>query len=139
MITSYVIYTTVDVTSTGVRTKNNNNDWNLQRNQQRNLDTLIQTISLRAQPINLKVKKLENQDTESYNFGRTTPLYSNLWKITFDIEHAEALGKDGELLLQDLDYVPIINGLTETEPSFPPVFQTKGNFKNISIISINQK
>lgn len=139
MTINYVIYTTVDITPTGVRTKNNSNDWNLQRNQQRNLDTLIQTISLRAQPLNLKVKKLENYDTESYNFGITIPLYSNLWKIVFDIEHSDALGTNGELLLQDLDYVPIINGLTETEPSFPPVFQTRGNFKNISIISINHK
>ena len=43
MLYRHLLWTTIDITQTNVRTKTNVNDWSLQRNQQRNLDTLIQT------------------------------------------------------------------------------------------------
>ena len=47
---TYQIYTTVDITPTGVvSTKYKNvNNYELKRNQQRNYDTLIQVLSLRT-------------------------------------------------------------------------------------------
>jgi len=135
MLHKHVLYTTVDITQTNVRIKSNIDDWNLQRNQQRNLDTLIQTIGLRSQPINISVDHFIDFPA-IYKLGKNLPEKARIWTMNFDIEHAGAFGPACELVLKDLNYVPIINCLTETEPSFPPVFQTTGTFKNVNIISL---
>ena len=132
IIYRYVIYTTIDVTQTNVKTKIETDDWNVQRNQQRNLDTLIQTLSLRSQPINIEVNKFEGCPT-TYKLGKELPEVATIWEVIFDIEHEGAFGQNCEIANKDLDYVPIINGLEETLPAFPPVFQTHGMFKNVHI------
>lgn len=134
MLYRHKLWTTVDITNTNVRIKNNSDDWSLQRNQQRNFDTLIQSIGLRSQPINTYVRILYDHHPTEYMLGVNLPEVCDIWEMQFDIEHDGVFGKDCELLLKDLNYVPIINGLTETQPSFPPVFQTSGTFKNINII-----
>ena len=133
MIYRYAAYTTVDVTQTNVRIKNNSDDWTLQRNQQRNLDTLIQTLGLRSQPIVVAVMCTE-VSPQACGLGSNLPEFAKVWEVLFDVEHEEAFGKNCEVALKDLNYVPIINGLNETQPAFPPVFQTTGTFKNINII-----
>lgn len=133
MFYRHYLHTTVDITPTNVRIKNNSDDWALQRNQQRNFDTVIQTLSLRSQPTNIKVGKLIDYPC-LYGLGKNLPELINIWEMMFDIEHEGAYGKDCVLALNDLNYVPILNGLTETQPSFPPVFQSSGTFKNINII-----
>jgi hypothetical protein len=132
MIYRHFAYTTVDVTQTNVRIKADVDDWSLQRNQQRNLDTLIQTLGLRSQPVNIDVRVFEGHPAAHW-LGKNLTEWSKIWEVQFDIEHHEAYGKDCELALKDINYVPIINGLTETQPSFPPVFQSSGTFKNIHI------
>lgn len=134
MLYRHLLWTTVDITRTNVRIKSNIEDWSLQRNQQRNFDTLLQTLGLRSQPLNISVKHFYNRP-DVYGLGKNLPEMANIWEMEFDIEHKEAFGKNCEIALEDLNYVPIINGLNETEPSFPPVFQTRGTFKNISIIN----
>lgn len=132
IIYKHFAYTTVDVTQTNVRIKADVDDWSLQRNQQRNLDSLIQTLGLRSQPINIDVRFFEGHPA-AYNLGINLPEWAKIWEVQFDIEHHGAYGTDCELAMQDLNYVPIINGLNETEPSFPPVFQSRGTFKNVHI------
>lgn len=132
IIYKHFVHTTVDVTQTDVRTKCDDDDWSLHRNQQRNLDTLIQTLGLRSQPINIDVRYFEGHPAD-YGLGKNLAEWGRIWEVQFDIEHHGAYGTDCELAMQDLNYVPIINGLTETEPSFPPVFQTQGTFKNVHI------
>ena len=46
------------------------------------------------------------------------------------------LGKEGELFLDDVEGVPIVPALTETTPSFPPQFITRGPLKNIGILVV---
>lgn len=133
MLYRHILYTTVDITQTNVRIKSNVDDWSLQRNQQRNLDTLIQTLGLRSQPVNIHVKKVVALPAH-FDLGTNLSELSNVWVMEFDIEHYKAFGENCELALKDLNYVPIINGLTETTPAFPPVFQTTGTFKNVNII-----
>lgn len=132
IIYRYVVYTTVDVTQTNVKTKTNADDWSIQRNQQRNLDTLIQTLALRSQPINIEVRSFSAIPFR-YGLGKQLPEIATIWEVAFDIEHADAFGTNCEIALKDLDYVPIINGLNETVPAFPMVFMTTGLFKNIHI------
>ncbi len=135
MLYKHILYTTVDITQTNVRIKSNIDDWSLQRNQQRNLDTLIQTIGLRSQPINIHVTQIFDFPT-IYWLGKNLPEKANIWVMNFDIEHDGVFGNKCELVLKDLNYVPLINVLTETQPAFPPVFQTTGTFKNVNIISL---
>jgi hypothetical protein len=135
MVHKHILYTTVDITQTNVRIKSNIEGWSQQRNQQRNLDTLIQTIGLRSQPINVYVEQTVSSPYP-FGLGSNLPEICNIWVMAFDIEHDKAFGNECELLLKDLNYVPLINGLTETQPAFPPVFQTTGTFKNINIISL---
>lgn len=130
-----MLYTTVDITQTNVRIKSNIDDWSLQRNQQRNLDTVIQTLGLRSQPVNIRVRQLV-KNPHAFGLGSNLPEECNIWEMEFDIEHDSALGENCEVALKDLNYVPLINGLNETQPAFPPVFQTTGTFKNINIISL---
>lgn len=133
MLYRHILYTTVDITQTNIKIKTNVDDWGLQRNQQRNLDTLIQTLGLRSQPINIHVKKVVAPPAD-LGLGTNISELTNVWVMEFDIEHYKAFGENCELALKDLNYVPIINGLTETDPAFPPVFQTSGTFKNVNII-----
>jgi len=136
MLHRHILFTTVDITQTNVRIKTNIDDWSLQRNQQRNLDTLIQTLGLRSQPVNIHVIHLTNQNPINFGLGKNLPEICSVWQMEFDIEHENAFGENCEVALKDLNYVPVINGLTETESSSPPVFQTTGTFKNINIISL---
>lgn len=132
IIYRYVVYTTVDVTQTNVRTKNDIDDWSVQRNQQRNLDTLVQTLALRSQPTNIEVRSFDGVPA-FFGLGKELPEVATIWEVLFDIEHADAFGNKCELAIKDLDYVPIINGLNETQLSFPPVFIATGIFKNVHV------
>lgn len=135
MLHRHILYTTVDITHTNVKIKTAIDDWSLQRNQQRNYDTLVQTLGLRSQPINIHVRQF-NGNPHNFYLGKNLPEICNIWEMEFDIEHEDALGENCEVALKDLNYVPLINGLNETQPAFPPVFQTTGTFKNINIISL---
>jgi hypothetical protein len=135
MLHRYILFTTVDITQTNVKIKSNIDDWGLQRNQQRNLDTVVQTLGLRSQPINIHVTQFF-RNPRLFDLGSNLPEECNIWQMEFDIEHEDAFGENCEVALKDLNYVPLINGLTETQPAFPPVFQTTGTFKNINIISL---
>lgn len=125
---TYMIATSIDITPSGVRHKSNDPDWLLKRNQQRNYDTLLQVIGLRCQPLNPEVQILSKVSYGDAELAKA-------WVLTFQTDRNEVLGKDGELFLQDVHGVPIVPGLTETTPSFPPQFISRGSLKNISISS----
>lgn len=75
--------------------------WNHSRNQQRNLETLIQLLSMRTQ--------LESITTPTRHKQR--------WTFYFTVEHLTVFGENFEVLNQDSDGVPMIVGLTEgTKP-----------------------
>jgi hypothetical protein len=48
----FTVYTLVDVTATGVTRLTSDNE--MQRNQQRNWETLLQVISMKAQPVHVE-------------------------------------------------------------------------------------
>jgi hypothetical protein len=131
MTQKIVISTTIDITPTGVRNKSDDPDWLLKRNQQRNYDTLIQVISLRVQPL-IDTCMVEPLSWPGYSSG-PEGVALDTWHLCFTIDQSDALGRWGEVFLQDVDGVPIVPGLTQTIPSFPPQFMTKGPFKNIDI------
>ena len=130
--TWFVGYTLIDVTNTGIF--RNDEPLPLPRNQQRNWETVLQVISLRAQPIDLvsprdpKIVAMSNHQFGSYYTGS-----HRCWKFKFYVEHNNVFGSDDnptELLERDINEVPVITGLTESAAFPDPVFYTNGILKN---------
>jgi hypothetical protein len=75
-------------------------EWNKARKQQSNWETIIQVVSLRTQPLNIKSYK---QDS--------------FWIIEFDIGFDEVFASQGDklkLLKDDCQSIPMITGLNES-------------------------
>lgn len=76
-------------------------DWQKRRRQQSNWETLIQVISLRTQPLNIKSYKKDDD-----------------WVLEFDIDFDLVFAKDGDklrLLKDDCEHVPMIIELDEID------------------------
>jgi hypothetical protein len=130
----YIGYSLVDITATGVTRGQDS----LERNQQRNWETVLQCIGLRAQPHNIQLPE-ENfcENMKVFQFGdfyndRPQKFWSWVWSIesqeVYDLPNRPLGG-----LLQDLEQVPIITGLTETARFMLPIFYPYGAIKNIYI------
>ena len=124
-------YSLVDITPTGVIRDHENQE--LARNQQRNWETLIQCIGLRAQPIETAVR-VDEVNLKDYDFGEMYEGYHKVWSFAFTTEHANVFddGKSPVGFLNDsVDQVPVLTYLTETARFLLPVFYTSGAIKNI--------
>lgn len=110
-----VCYTLIDITDSSA----------LQR---QNLNTLIQTIALRANPMQIKVHMMGNQDMKDYQFGDNYGGNHNVWLLSFTVEQSNVFqNKNGELggLEDDIHQVPIIADLLESATIDPQIFDTK--------------
>lgn len=124
-----ICYTLFDITYTGVanRAKPSSNidveTWVKKRNTQSNYDTILQAISMRAQPEAISTpEKLKIKFDEFANFGflyqhdeeETCPC----WSFEFDVQHSSVF-EDGinELgaLYNDCDGIPMVKIGTEWE------------------------
>ena len=81
-MTNYVAYTLVDITNT--------NENKIERDkfkffQQQNLNTLIQTIGLRSQPLEPCISLLMAQDIVNLGFGKQYQGLHSVWKMQFSI------------------------------------------------------
>jgi len=128
----YKIKTLIDISPTGMISEfrndvplpfvddlsniiNNKETWNVSRNEQRNWETVIQCISIRAQPIMLEAPIIETVNLASLGFGYTGK--KKVWTFEFGFETTDVyLNYDDpvNLLIQQLDIIPIITGLNET-------------------------
>lgn len=122
-------YTLVDITKTGtIGTFKKGIDideksWNFSRNQQRNWETVLQLISLRAQPIYLEDPVLlKERDLKDFKFSQKFVGNHNVWVFRFSSEHQSVFGDDLSLLRSDVHNVPINVGLKETTVFALPVF-----------------
>jgi hypothetical protein len=114
-------YTLFDITQTGVLnrsrpTEDNVQEWILKRNTQCNLDTILQVISLRSQPDQVKVPvRVEMKDSDFDMFGflfrndESQPTYC--WKFEFEVHHTSVF-ENGIVpfgaLYKDCEGVPMI-------------------------------
>jgi hypothetical protein len=124
-------YTLVDITSTGVI--RDIADQEIARNQQRNWETVLQCIGLRAQPIEIACRA-DEVDLKQYQFGEMYEGKHKVWSFAFTTEHAMVFdnGRDPVgFLNESFDEVPIVTYLTETARFLLPVFYTSGAIKNI--------
>ena len=86
-------------------------------NQQQNLNTLLQLISLRSQPIEIQISKLTAQDVVKYCFGKQFSGLHTVWKLDFISEHSDVFNKDANdvyFLEHDCDGAAFTSKLDET-------------------------
>ena len=124
-------YTLVDITNTGVTRDRGTQE--LERNQQRNWETVIQCISLRAQPMGL-IQQVVDANLENYEFGEMYTGTHRVWSFAFTVEHESVfqyIDKPLHYLDESFDQVPVITYLNETARFMLPIFWTAGAIKNI--------
>ena len=129
---SFVGYSLVDITATGVVHAEPANEF--QRNQQRNWETVLQAIGLRAQPLHMQGPECIEADVDRFDFGEFYQGQHKIWVWTFDVEHNGVFAKDGNsiaLLEHDFDKVPVTTYLSETARFMLPIFYTQGAIRNI--------
>jgi hypothetical protein len=128
-------FSLVDITATGI-IRDQATD-SLQRNQQRNWETLLQCIGLRTQPYNIQTPTvIDPVDVSMLQFGDFYTGEHKVWTWAWTIEREQVYDLPGRplgALLQDLEQVPIITGLTETARFMLPIFYPHGTIKNIYI------
>ncbi|MAI03869.1 MAG: hypothetical protein CMQ75_05035 [Gammaproteobacteria bacterium] len=121
-MTNYVAYTLVDITNTNESKHNRNH---IKFYQQQNLNTLVQTIGLRSQPLNPSVDVIMAQDIVNFGFGKQYHGLHTVWRLQFSIEHGQVL-EDMSVLLQDCNGIPVYTGLEETAELSSKCFETNG-------------
>lgn len=123
------VITFFDCTSSGIKYYRaphgkDHNDWHYKRNQQRNLDTVIQCISLRCQPLNITNSVVETNNEKQL-----------FWSFYFETDKTDIFLKEDDplgILKEDCHQIPMIVGLGESERElfFTPYLITLGSFPN---------
>jgi hypothetical protein len=124
----YTCYTLFDITSTAVigtvtlpfkdaagQAVVDDITWERSRNQQRNWDTMLQIVSMRAQPMAFSKPKVI--DTDDHCFVQYYSGKHRIWSFTFGVEAREVFRKGSDpvwTLQNDSKLVPMSVGLTET-------------------------
>jgi len=120
---NYTAFSLVDITYTNI----NRLDDTFRFNQQQNFNTLIQSISLRSQPIKPLVSVLLTQDIANFDFGKRYKGLHTVWRLDFSSEHSKVFAKGTDsfyYLNNDCDGVAIYTKLEETAEIKSKVFET---------------
>lgn len=126
----YTVYTLIDITDTGVVSPKGNSKGFFQA---QNLNTFIQSISLRSQPVLSSVEKLDAVDLTDHKFGSNFTGLHDVWVLKFASETADAWNKDGNnvyMLDEDFNTTPIHASLDETAIINPEIIDTMTVNKN---------
>ena len=138
---SIVCFTLCDITRTGFTRKPRNAEEIKLRNQQRNFETFLQLIGMRAQPIEITLPLIQPAEyIEQYKFGEyfMGPLgfTYDIWSFSFESENISAYGNEHSpvgSLIEDFQNVPIITNLTENAMLNQKIC-TKGEYCNTYFI-----
>jgi len=131
-LTYFTGLTLVDITPTRV-TRSRDSD-NVQRNQQRNLETLIQCMGLRCQVQHLQGPVSVYTDVSDLEFGELFEGEQKVWVWTWAVENPEVYGNDEDpigTLKSDFEQIPIVTGLEETAKFMLPILYPHGTIKNV--------
>lgn len=115
----FQLLTLIDITRTNAR---RGDDPFLQK-QQQNYLTALQTISLRANPIINTDPQVLTQNVKDLGFGKKFKGEHQVWKLNFEFESEDQ--HNLENLLNDFNFVPVIQGLHETATFSDAAFITK--------------
>ena len=127
----FTLYSLVDITKTG-KTRG---DGSLERDQQRNYETVLQAVGIVSQPHELSEPVCyENTPMSWLNFGDFFEGEHSVWVWEFCVDRSDvfAIGTNPIGRLSEVfDQVPVITGLTETARFMLPIFYPYGSIKNI--------
>lgn len=134
----FQLSTLVDITATGVI--RNTGEQELERNQQRNFETVLQVLGLRTQPhiIRWPTYEIIPAGSVGFMFGEMyTQEPQQTWTFYFSADYpgaySDAISPVGNLL-KDFEEVPVITGLNETARFMLPIFYPQGAIKNIHLM-----
>ncbi len=126
----YSIYTLIDITDSGILSPKTDAKGFFQS---QNLNTFIQCISLRAQPVLSSINKVDAVDLSDYDFGSNMTGIHDVWIFKFASETADAWNKDVDpiyFLRDDFNKTPVHTTLDETANINPEQIDTGSNNKN---------
>jgi hypothetical protein len=126
----YRMFTLVDITKTG----QTRGDGTLERDQQRNFETVVQAIGTITQPYETNSPIVTHAHTEWLEFGEYFQGEHKVWVWQFAVEHTDifTIGTNPVGRLSELfDQIPIICGLDETARFMLPIFYPYGAIKNV--------
>jgi len=125
---AFLIKTLIDITCTNAKKEDQ-----YRYKQHQNYLALLQTISLRSNPTIIKEPTVEQLSTQK-DFGIKGK--HNVWTMLFDFEAASS--HSIEMLVEDLDLVPVIKDLDETVKLDPSVFFTTNGKVNTVFYTIDR-
>lgn len=128
----YTCYCLIDITCTGVIRSYPDPTSIMLRNKQRNWETIIQVLSLRAQPVYLTEPVIIHGNHADYDFGAEYSGNLSIWTFTFAAEHDGVY--TAEVLESDLNRVPCIVGLSEEISLMVPIFSTVLDYRNVYFV-----
>jgi hypothetical protein len=137
LIQQFTAYTLVDITETNVF--NSRTSDTKSYNQQQNLNTLLQLIGMRSQPINIYVTALSTQDLVNFSFGKQFSGLHTVWKLSFTSEHTDVYKHNEDtvyFLKEDSDGAAFVSKLNETVKFKRSTFETK-NKNSINLYFLN--
>ena len=117
------IKTLIDITNSGVERQYQGSQ--LELNQNRNWTTLSQCIGIRSIIEYYNSPIVETVDVKGLGFGANFKGKHQVWTFRFETDRPEVFGEDCELLIEDMDQVPVIKKLTESVNIDMAVFDTK--------------
>ena len=127
----YQIVTLVDITRTNPSRSETDN---IKLGQQANFNSLVQAIGMRSNVAWQKDPKKHTGRLPDPASGKAT-----YWIWEFDCERDQVFLQDGDpvyLLTQDLNHVPVIVDLENSEDIDPAAFQTQGDMINTWVTMI---
>jgi hypothetical protein len=117
------IKTLIDITDSGVERPYQGSQ--LELNQNRNWTTLNQCIGIRSIIEYYNSPVVETVDVKGMGFGTNFKGKHQVWTFRFETDRPEVFGENCELLIEDMDQVPVIKKLTESVNIDTAVFDTK--------------
>lgn len=126
----------MDITPTGCTSYSPEKE--LERNQQRNWETILQIISLRTQPTIISTTAIED-NLKNFQFGVNYTGVHKIWTFEFAVEYSDIYRENSDnygLLKYDFKITPVIIGLTETAKPAMSLFYVSGPWNNIYFKSV---
>ena len=97
------------------------------------MNTFIQSVSLRSQPVLSSVEFLDAQNLDDYDFGSDFSGIQDVWILKFASETADAWKykeNNTYMLVKDFDKMPVHTILDETANINPEIVDTSTVSKN---------
>lgn len=132
---SYIIFSLIDITKSDVLLGNSK-----ERKQQINWETVLQSIGLRAQPLEIRNFNTFNGDMSKFQFGKNYNGNHKVWTFAFSTEHRFVFDINNVILgglKSDINNVPMIFGLNETiNPEIHAFNSIDFKLKNFHVIRL---